>query len=88
MSDVITTAQDVADKVAEATENVILKQINWLVSRGLLVVKKGELRLVQEKNSSEITIQQDIELVVSGHEYIEKLEAEIRDLRAREGIKR
>ena len=74
------TVTEISKQVAEQTEAKILEQLNFLVSRGILVVKRGQMALVQdplERHTNTIRVAQEIELVSKEHEYIESLEAKI-----------
>jgi hypothetical protein len=57
-------------------ESIILKQLNELVSQGLLVVEKGSVSLYHDPISDSICCTQMIELTVKEKEYIERLEKE------------
>ena len=62
-------------------EDIILEQLNELVSRGLLVVESTRPVLVQDSRFDlnapyKITLQQKVKLVLKDQEYIKKLEKE------------
>jgi len=69
------------EKVSEDTDKKLMQQLNWLVSRGLLVAELGPMMIVQEAHSLNIRVEQTVELVLKDKEYIEKLEDEIKELR-------
>lgn len=64
--------------INKQAEESILKQLNWLVSRGLLQIKIGESKLVREPGSDQVTLRQEVELVLKDKEYIESLENQIK----------
>lgn len=75
-----------AQKAAEQKEKIILEQLNELISRGLLVVYETQPMLVQTLRDPlspepRVEIVSAIKLVLKDQEYIEKLEAENKDLK-------
>lgn len=77
----INTFQDQVLEIAKQKEALLLKQLNWLISRGLLVIEEGPMQVLRRVDSDTIELQQEIELKVKDAEYIEKLELENADLR-------
>lgn len=63
-------------QINEKTENLILEQLNDLISRNLLVVELGPISLVQTMDSTKVEIKRSVRLVLKDKEYIEKLELE------------
>ncbi len=72
---------EVFDDIAKQSTAVILSQLNWLIDRGLLEVRKGSPRLVQEYDTSTVKLAWDLEITVKDKEYIEKLEQTIESLK-------
>lgn len=87
MSFNINTGQSLVEKVAResarATEESILDQLNELVSRGLLLVEETKPTLYRSVDSSKITIEKSIRLVLKDQEYIENLESKVKNLEER-----
>lgn len=81
----INTAVELARSVSIQKDEILKKQLSWLIERGMLEIQSGPEQLVQELNHDtgkyEIKFCQNVELVVKDKEYIEKLEAELKDLR-------
>lgn len=77
----ITTFQDQVAEIAKQKEALLLKQLNWLLGRGLLVIEEGPMQVLRRVDSDTIELQQEIEIKVKDAEYIEKLELENADLR-------
>jgi len=73
--------RDLTEKVSDDTDKKLMQQLNWLVSRGLLVVELGPMKMVQEAHSLNIRVEQTVELVLKDKEYIERLEKENTELR-------
>jgi hypothetical protein len=71
-----------AYQMNQQKETYILSQLNELISRGLLVIHQTEPTLTREENSNQIKVSQQIRLVLKDQEYVEKLEAEIAQLRS------
>lgn len=69
-------ASEIMADMARQTENLILEQLNDLVSRGLLVVERGPMSLVHSQDKDKIEVRQSCRLILKDKEYIEKLEAE------------
>ncbi|HUS87846.1 MAG TPA: hypothetical protein VMW91_00505 [Desulfosporosinus sp.] len=68
-------------QVAELRDSAIMKQLNWLVSRELIVIVTSGPKLLQRDSNGQISYAEEIELRVKDHEYIEKLEVENKKLR-------
>jgi len=81
MSTFIESATDLARKATEGKDTEIRKQLSWLLSRGLLEVREKEGKFLRMENSGQLVYQQEIELKLKDAEYIEKLEAELVELR-------
>lgn len=62
-------------------EEIIMKEFNELVSKGLLVVEQTEMKLFQHPMKNEIKMEQGVRLVLKDQEYIEKLEEENKELK-------
>jgi len=73
--------RDLMEKLSDDTDKKLMQQLNWLVSRGLLVVELGPMTIVQEAHSLNIRAEQTVELVLKDKEYIERLEKENTELR-------
>lgn len=71
----------VSASLLQEKESVILKELNKLVDKGLLVVVQKEPVLTREKNSNEVKVSQEIGLILKDQEYINKLEEENKKLR-------
>lgn len=71
------------EKLVKQKEELLLQQLNWLVSRGLLIIEEGPMSLVTTPGSYDIQLKQTVELVVKDKEYIEKLEKENNTLKLR-----
>lgn len=67
---------DVASDVSKMCDDKLMTQLEWLVKRGILIVKKSEGKFLQMADNGKISYHQEIELCVQDKEYIEKLEAE------------
>lgn len=78
----IPSAVEFARDIAKQKEDLLLKQMNWLISRGILVIKEGQPSHLVKKDDGTVEFQQGFELVVKDAEYIEKLEKENADLKA------
>lgn len=78
---VFTSMQDAIRELSEknliAKETEILKQLNELISRGLLVIEETSPVLVRDESSSTIRMSQSIRILLRDQEYIEKLESEL-----------
>lgn len=68
---------------AENAENSIAAQLNEFIKRGLIVVEMNESQLVQIPQSDSIEVRQAVKLKLKDQEYIEKLEAENKELKGR-----
>lgn len=71
-------ATEIVDKVAKATEQSILQQLNDFVSRGLIEVQQTVPQFVRSFDSDVVEIRQSVTLVLKDKEYIEKLEAKVK----------
>lgn len=76
------TVQDIMSQ----KESIILNQLNDLISRGLLVVEEGTSVLTYSEHSSKIELNQSINLKLKDQDYIEQLERENKELKARLNI--
>lgn len=57
-------------------EALIMKELNELISRGLLVLEETEMKLVRDQDSNAIKLSQGIVIKLKDQEYIEQLEKE------------
>jgi len=73
--------EDLLNKQTEAKEKIILDQLNEFISRGLLVIREGEKRLIKDKATNKFYITQKFDLQLRDQEYIERLEDENKALR-------
>jgi len=73
--------RDLMEKLSDDTDKKLMQQLNWLVSRGLLVVELGPMTIVQEAHTPYLRAEQTVELVLKDKEYIERLEKENTELR-------
>lgn len=76
---------DVVHEIARQKEVSLLSQLNWLVSRGIIVMETQGPTLVKtylkpNEDGYEIRLEESVKLVVKDKEYIEKLEKENREL--------
>lgn len=67
-------------------ENLLMEQLNDFVSRGLIVIEETAPSFIKEDDlldpsSYKITLRQTVRLVLKDKEYIEKLEAENKELK-------
>jgi len=74
--------EDIQTKMAKATDNMILQQLNEFISRGLIVVETVQPMMVREADSNKITIRQSVRLVLKDQEYIQTLENRVIELEA------
>lgn len=65
---------DLQDKMASATDNMILQQLNEFVSRGLIAVETSNPVLIKSTRSEDIKVCQSVRLVLKDKEYIKRLE--------------
>ncbi len=71
-----------ANEVSNSTASAILKELNDLVSRGLLVIELGEGALVHDySRANSLQYCQKVKVVLKDKEYIEKIEAENKELK-------
>ena len=75
----MTTMQSAVQEISRAKERLLLEQLGELVSRGLLVVEYGETTLVAEADGS-FRLLDTVKLLPKEKEYIEKLEAKVKEL--------
>ena len=66
--------EDIQEKMASATDNMILQQLNEFISRGLIVVEVTQPVLVRSADAASVQLCQGIRLVLKDQEYIEQLE--------------
>ncbi len=64
-------------------QNIILDQLNGLITKDLLLVEQTEPVLVMDGATNKITLQQSIKLVLRDKSYIETLETENKLLKDR-----
>lgn len=76
------TLQKYLTEVAQKTEESILEQLNFLISRGLIEVKSGPPKFVHDYISNKVEIKHNCELVLKDQEYILSLERQIAELQA------
>ncbi len=80
-----TTAVNLSKNISREKDEILKKQLSWLIERGMLEIQSGPEQLVQEWNTEtgkyEVKFCQQVELVVKDKEYIEKLESELKSLR-------
>lgn len=62
-------------------EQILMEQLNELISRDLLVVEETEPVLVREFNSNKVSLKQSVRLTLKDKEYIIKLEDENKQLK-------
>jgi hypothetical protein len=67
---------EISEKTAKATESLVLNQLNDFVSRGLIVIEKGPMTMMQTPFGT-VEFKQSVNLVLKDREYIEKLENEL-----------
>lgn len=75
------TMDELAKKLNESHEREISKQLNDLVSRGIIIVESTQPIIIQELNPAtgrtELKVSQAVRLVSKEHEYIKKIESEL-----------
>lgn len=81
-------ANSIVDEIARQKEKTLMAQLNWLVSRGILLIESQgptlcKTYLKPAEDGYELTIEESIILVVKDKEYIEKLENENKELNKR-----
>ena len=81
MNNMECVVKELTHDIHQATEKAMLDQLNDFVSRGLIVVEMTQPILVQDFNSSEIKIQQQVRLTLKDKEYILKLEKENQEMK-------
>lgn len=74
------TALSIAKAVSKATEETIMQQLNEFVSRGLIVVEEMPHQFIREPGSDTLTFRTQARLHLKDKEYIESLEAKIKEL--------
>lgn len=67
---------EVGHEISKQTENSILNQLNDFIKKDLIVLKKGPMSFVQDRDSHTVKIEQTVELCLKDKEYIVKLEEE------------
>lgn len=72
--------QSLISELAEQKQQLLLSQLNDLVSRGLLVVEEGPSSLVRSAHSDKIEYVQTIKLTLKDKEYIQSLESKVKEL--------
>jgi hypothetical protein len=77
--------EKVAETAARQTEQIILQQLNELVSRGLIVIEETQpmlsmVLMCAEQDAYELRITRGVRLLLKDQEYIEKLEKQVEDL--------
>lgn len=73
--------QSITNDLYKQKDNIILEQLNDLISRDLLIVEETQPVLVRDFESNKITLRQSVRLVLKDKEYIEKLERENKELK-------
>lgn len=76
-------AESIINEFARQQEKNILEGLNDLVSRGVLVIERGPVQLFHDQTANRIQIAAPVTLKLNDEEYIEKLERENVDLRAK-----
>lgn len=76
-----TNINSIVKDLARQSETIILDQLNEFISRGLIVVHRGPMNLVQDHYTDKVTIQSSVKLVLKDQEYIEQLEKENKALK-------
>lgn len=69
--------------LAAQKETVLMEQLNDLISRNLLVVEETRGTLVHDPLTQQVRLVQAVRLTLKDKEYIEQLETENKDLKAR-----
>lgn len=72
---------EVAKEISQQKENLLLEQLNDLVSRDLIVIEQTQPVLVQDSDSNKLIFRQAIKLTLKDKEYILKLEEENKQLK-------
>lgn len=75
------SASYIAEQTARATENEIMKQLNELISRGLLDIEMTGPLLTKDMLTNEIRVSQSVKLHLRDKAYIERLEKENAELK-------
>jgi hypothetical protein len=79
--------QELAQKISYEQDYMLMQQVGELVSRGILVVERGDLILTQSPDGK-FSSHQFIRLSVRDMEYIRKLEEENKSLKEKlNGVK-
>lgn len=79
---------EVMKDLNQQTEDMILEQLGMLVSRGLLVIEKGPMTIVEAYRPAfgpdpmKLEMRQSVRIVLKDQEYIKKLEDENEELRS------
>jgi hypothetical protein len=82
----IEAIKSATEKLSQNKEKYIMEQLSEFVNRGLIVVEQTGMKLhamerYDHSRQVEITMEQDIRLVLKDQEYIEKLEKEVEELK-------
>lgn len=78
-----TTMQEAMSRLLEQKDKLIMDELNELTSRGLIVIEQTRPTIVREAGSGELRLAQAVRLVPKEKEYIEKLETENAELKAK-----
>ena len=83
MSSTSSIIESIHRKMSEGQESMILSQLNDFISRGLIVVETTSPILVQDADSDRLVMRQACQLKLKDQEYIQKLELENAELKAK-----
>lgn len=78
-----TQMSDIARQLEEQAEASLMKQLNWFIERDLILIKRGETILTKDNYSNKIKLSSMVELELKDKEYIESLELEVKQLKAK-----
>jgi len=85
--DLLTTASSMIEnihrKMSEGQESMILHQLNDFIGRGLIVIESESPVLIRDELSDQVAVRQAIRLALKDQEYIQKLETENAELKAK-----
>lgn len=73
--------EDITEQVNRETERSLQSQLNELLSRGLLEIRKQQPTLILEPGHK-VSVRHSVELVLKNQEYVEALEKERDELKA------
>ena len=76
-----TFVSEILEDLSKHREEIILEQLNELISRNLLVIELTQMTLTQDYESDKLKVSQGVRLVLKDQEYIEKLEKENSELK-------